>query len=161
MAIRPATEATLMIASASLGDHAAAGGLAHEERAGQVGVEDGLPAVEGNVLGRLAPRDAGIVHEDVDALHGLDDLGDGRGVGDVAEGAVAAKPRARKRSTAGSSHCGTAGQEHQGSAGFGKPFGHLFTEAPRAAGDQGNPAGKVENFLHPDSLLLTRSLSYG
>ena len=47
-------------------EHVASDGLGHEEGAGDVGVDDLLPTVEGHGFGGCAPGETGIVDEDVD-----------------------------------------------------------------------------------------------
>ena len=66
-AVQPGDRGDVDDLAAALLDHRAARGLRAEEDAGQVHVDDLLPALERHVLRRGAPHRAGVVDEDVDA----------------------------------------------------------------------------------------------
>jgi hypothetical protein len=86
------TEQMLMIFPGSAWQHPSGDGAAHDEGAGEVGVDHAPPVREAHVEERFAVLDAGVVDEDVDGTHvGFDRL-DGGGHGgflDDVEGAGA------------------------------------------------------------------------
>ena len=58
-------------------NHVPGDGLSDEERAAEVGVENGVPIVPGDVGGALADVAAGIVDEDIDLAKLMERVGDG------------------------------------------------------------------------------------
>ena len=115
-------------------------GLAQEEHGFEVDVHHVVPVLLGELERSVAPDDAGVVDQDVDAAVGLDhlphDLVHG---GDAPEvGLNPQPPAAQVFEPLGPLgevlvvHCGDVG------AGLGQPEGHRFAQADRAAGHDGH-----------------------
>ena len=56
------------------------------------------------------------------------------------------KPRPRKVSSVGVSHCSRRAHSISDAPASARPFGHFFAEPARAAGDDGHAAGEIEEF---------------
>ena len=127
-------------------------GLRDEEAAAQVGVEDQVPVVPGDVEGGLAHVAAGVVDEDVDLAEG------GFGFGapcsrcwrwsrTSSSSATARRPRASISASKGARVSRLAAGEDEVGAGVGERAGEVLAEAAAGAGDEGDLAGEIEEML--------------
>ena len=141
--------------------HLAPRRLREQERACEIDVDHLLPLVERHLLRPRAPRDAGIVDEDIEATvarHRLVD--DGLHVcrvGDVSDQAFDATAEPREAFERRVQPLLAPRADHERGASFRKALGHFFAEAPRPAGHNRDPAGKREQFLdggHVRPLIL-------
>ena len=139
--------------------------LAREaEAGGEVRVDDGLPVGISGFEDRLADGAAGVVDQDVEpavaVLQGGDGGDGGGGVGDIeAEDAGGGGAAFGKGGGAGLEGCVVAAVKKYVGAGGGEGLGHVPAEAARRAGDQREPAGEVEVWVHPGLPLLGKSSS--
>ncbi len=129
-------------------DHTAGDGLGDEEAAAQVGVEDEVPVVPGDVESGLADVAAGIVDEDVNRAEGgfgfFGEALDAGGVADVEfqrDGAAA--EGVDLGFEVGECFAAAAGEDEVGS-GAGEGAGEVLAEAAAGSGDEGDLAGEVE-----------------
>jgi len=141
---------------AALGDHHPPDGLAAQEDAGQVHVDDLLPAAQRRVLDGVGPGRAGVVHQHVDAAEAVAGLGDEAGHV-VGGGDVAGEPRAAHAALALEVGGGplaalaVASADDDVRAQLGERVGHLQADAGGAAGDDRDAAVEVEQIadVHP------------
>ena len=138
-----------MILPLPRGDHAPRHRLTDMKGAGDVGLQQPLPGLLRKILERRTMLDAGIVDQDVDrAGLGLDaghcslnrvPVGhiEGRDVDGVAGSPQLGRLRIELD--------GRAGVEHDRSTELGQALGKRPADAARRAGDQGKPAGEVED----------------
>jgi hypothetical protein len=144
------TEQMLMIFPGSAWQHPSGDGAAHDEGAGEVGVDHAPPVREAHVEERFAVLDAGVVDEDVDGTHvGFDRL-DGGGHGgflDDVEGAgrdpVVAEVLGELGARVIQAGRVDAVEDDRGS-GVGESFGDGEPDPPAGTGDQCDAAGEVD-----------------
>lgn len=135
-------------ASVALLDHAAGEMLGDEEAAAEVGVEDEVPVVPGDVEGGLADVASGVVDEDVD----LGDEGVGFG-GHGLDTLLAADVELKRDGLAaecfdfgdeGGQVGAFAGGDDEVGTGFGEGAAKVLAEAAAGSGDEGGLVGEVE-----------------
>lgn len=129
-------------------DHAARYGLRNKKTSTQIGVENQIPVVPGDVEGGFADVASRVVYENVDVAEGFFGGGDhALDAGVIAhvefEGDGSAAESFDFRFECRKGSAGAAG-ENEICSGIGKGAGEVLAEAAAGAGDDGDASGEIE-----------------